>query len=274
MQQRLLTRVVEWLIENIWQMAVLVVATYTLIQYQQGQLTKVEDLIAWLIAITELMAISGIIERNRKLNEIQKSISEFRKLDAKSNALRLYENRTQLPPLINDVESAQREIFIVGLALVSLTLTFLDVLKEKADKGCKIRIAMIAPRDKGQINPLILNLALTLGFQNDVANYVSSIEGSLNRLAAMKASLPKEKQKNIEIRIYNSVPTFVMMAFDGNTQNGKVRVDFIPYKVSRSLWPTFELRHDASSKIYEFVYQSSNQLWKDSVAWPLPVSPP
>lgn len=253
-----------WLVDNLWQVAVVAVATYTIVQYERGILT-VNDVVVWLLAVVELMAISGIIERHRRIGGIEKAISELQTQSTVAGICRLYEDRTQLPPLLRDLQSTRRELFVVGLALVSLTLTFLDALRERAEQGCKLRVLMICPGHNGQVNPVIREIAINLGFDPD--DYASSIEGSLGRLLSMKASLPEEKQKNVEIKVYDCVPTFVMMAFDGNTRTGRVRFDLIPYKVSRSLWPTIELRHDERSKIYEFFYQSANQLWQDAHYW-------
>lgn len=88
---------------------------------------------------------------------------------------------------------------------------------------------------------------------------------SLNRLSLARDNLTGEAANRFTVRIYTSVPTASFILIDAHTKEGRVQMDFKPYKTPRASSITFEFRNRGrKGSLYDILTRSTLQLLSES----------
>ena len=153
-------------------------------------------------------------------------------------------------PLAELLRSAQRDVLLYGLALYNFAFENRDIVRELVVmKHCKVRVLLF-----------------------DVESpYGAAMEASLGTLGALLAvtnqtteafrKLQDEmRQQGIgpelfEVRVYQTVPTFGMIALDAGERYGRIFVEWNGVDVEGQQCPGLELRHSTSAPFLFFTKQ-------------------
>lgn len=85
----------------------------------------------------------------------------------------------------------------------------------------------------------------------------SRIESSLNNLYEAKRKLSAEDQKRFKIKIYHTIPIASVIMIDEGSEDGRIQLDFKPYKVPRDY--SFAFQFSGRGK---YLYDLCRNAWK------------
>jgi hypothetical protein len=93
-----------------------------------------------ILAVLSLI-IYGQIKSDRLLRSI-KQTSEIQGISA------FYPDRQNVPSLENRIFASHEEVAVMGLQLSAIAHSYLPLLKQQAQKGCRIKLLMMSPVDE------------------------------------------------------------------------------------------------------------------------------
>lgn len=85
----------------------------------------------------------------------------------------------------------------------------------------------------------------------------SRIESSLNNLYEAKRKLSAEDQKRFKIKIYHTIPIASVIMIDEGSKDGRIQLDFKPYKVPRDYSFAFQFSGRGN-----YLYDLCRNAWK------------
>jgi hypothetical protein len=196
-----------------------------------------------LIIITLLLAVISRIhiphlERlrsflNKPIIAISKPPSDLHepieKLSMKG--IRFYPSREELPPLKIFLSEAEHEIVVVGVTLQTFASPSLDLTRKLIKRGRTIRFLLLDP-DSRFVSAIEEVLYGGKGYQE-------AITASLESLNQLKNDLSNAEKDRLDIRTYDCLPLYGLMASDPNTENAQIRIEQFLYDKDARARPSF-----------------------------------
>lgn len=158
------------------------------------------------------------------------------------------------------LQGAEKELFIVGITLKDLSRDHAPLLREKARKGCSIRLLLLSPRYWANSEPVLDPVAAAMSA--DLApNFLLAV-ANLRALAMGMA----EVSGKMEVRFYHQAPTLSLTMVDGDTRSARMRVELTPHNTPDCDYfrPMLDLHHSGGSDLCGQFYQRYRALWDAS----------
>ncbi len=246
--------VIEYLLDNLFDILTIGVAGYIVIRHQIAPY-DLAQLVSWILAVLGLIAVSGLWDRHRRLNRIEKLSEEsrdlvLRRISGKVHAgdFFLSERRVSDP-----IFSSATKIFLSGMTLTRATREYVHVLGQRLVAGASIRIMILEPTDA-----LLQELVLRSMGETSPDYWRNRIQ-TVETLVGVIAKTPGSKGK-VEFGHLPYIPSFGFTMIDPDQPHGLCFVELYHHK-SAEPNPTFELRASDDSYWYPFFRNQFEILW-------------
>lgn len=165
--------------------------------------------------------------------------------------LKVY-RRNDLPRLADFLSQAKHQIDCVGISLESVSRGNYDTIKNALKRGVRIRLLIFDPQSQ---------------FIDDIENLVVSknmreiIVGILGTLCRMKTELEPDKAERLEVKTYNVLPAFSMIAIDSDEELGIMHYD--PYLAGTAQESRFiyEISKPKHKELFDTIFSTYRNLW-------------
>jgi hypothetical protein len=191
--------------------------------------------------------------RSELMDQVKAELSDIVDTDARRLGIAaIYESRTKksdrvkLPDLIR---GARKEIMFVGLALYTIINEYRPYLEEALSRGCNVRFLVF---DLDSPRAEVLNASLSGGDLIDI------LKGSFTAVLAFAAH--HSAGGKVEVRLYDVVPTFGVVAVDRAEADGRLFVELNCYSSSGDQCPGFSLEKKPNGLFYNYDRQIT-ALW-------------
>jgi hypothetical protein len=249
---------VEYLLDNLFDITTILVAGYLVIRYQLQPATpnEVADLLAGILTVLGLIAVSGLWDRNRRLSRIERLTEESRDLTSryvnkKVRASDFFLSDHKLTE--KDLASATK-IYFLGKTLARTTREFMHITSQRLVAGADIRYAILDSKSESVLHEAVLR------------SYDAPIEYWRNSLQMVEiviqatARAPGSKGK-VEVGYLQCVPAFGIIMVDPEEPHGFCLVEVYHHK-SPEVGMVFELRAKEDPYWYNFFKRQFDILWR------------
>lgn len=249
---------IEFLFDNLFDIITIFVAGYLIVRHQIQPFTAndVPELATGILAVLGLIAISGMWDRNRRLNRIERLSKEsrdltLRYLSGKTRAEDFFQTER---PLSDQTFASASEIFFSGITLTRTTREHMYILGQRLVAGAHIRIMIADPN----IDSTLRELDLRDGDLN-AEHYRTRLQ-AVEMVINIIADTPDSKG-TLEIGYLPNAPTFGLVMIDPYQPHGSCWVEIYHH---RSTEPTanFELQSSDDPFWYNFFRRQYEILWK------------
>lgn len=249
---------VEWILDNLFDVATIVVAVWLVIRYQvrPPAPTDVAEIATWILGVLALLAVSGLWERNRRLHRIEHLAEEsrnlaLRSLDRKAYAGDFFLRERRLTP--NDLSSANT-IHLAGRVLAGSARKFMHVLGQRLVAGATIRFLILDPEHEPVLQQAVLqSLDAPIGFWRDTLKTTVTIIEALAKTPGRKGT--------VEIGYLSFIPSFGLELVDPDQQHGTCFVELYQHRSTKP-HATFELRASDDPYWFQYFEEQFHLLWE------------
>ena len=265
-------RTAEFLIDNISVLTTLGTASYVIFR-QSNAATKLstDDLIAAVLGVLGLLALSEFIERYRRLNAIEKISKQTlllleNRLAERPSALAFF---VKLPNMEDRIKVAS-QIDMCGVTLTSTINRQLSNMRERLKQGATLRILVADPES------LALKMS-DLRSEDPAGDYYrQKLETTLQDLEYLynhQTRLGADAKGKFEVRLLQFAPSFGFFSFDTHRSNGNAIVELYPHVAGWGAEPCFELAPKRDGIWYGYFVEQFDQMWKGAKVWQPEVKP-
>jgi hypothetical protein len=250
---------IEYLLDNLFDIATIVVAGYLVIRHQVQPFAPndIAELATWILAVLGLIAVSGLWDRNRRLHRIEKLSEESRDLVLRRLSGKVHANDFFLSghQLSNQVFESATTIWLSGVTLSRTTRSYMHILSQRLVEGVQIRIILVDPAVDVALQELALQDqgSTTVEFWRNRLQTVQTIIEIIGKTPNNKGSL--------EIGYLPYTPSFGLVITDPFKPHGFCSVELYCHK-STETNPAFELRASDDPRWYEFFRRQYEDLWR------------
>jgi hypothetical protein len=239
-----------------------------------------QSLLTAILGVLALLATSEIVERYRKLNGIEKAVNrslsflESRFTDRPS-AIAFF----QKPPSLDPYIQSANQIDLCGVTLTSTVNKQFGNLRERLQMGAKIRILVIDPGSTA-----LKMTAERSTSPDDTDYYRVRLDATLREIAYLFKSWEEFKALqggsseagNLSVRLLSYAPSFGVISFDANQDNGIVFVEIYPHKFGFKSPPTFDLMPKRDGNWHKYFVDQFDEMWNVAKPWQpqIPKEPP
>lgn len=258
--------IVDFIVDNISILATLFAAAYVIFR-QSTAATKfsTDDLIASVLAVLGLLALSELIERYRRLNSIDQTTQKVwallqGRLSDRPSALSFFR---KLPEFDIYVQGAS-QIDWCGVTLTSAINRQLSNLREQLKQGTTIRILVIDPASNA------LDMAEARSEEPNSDYYRAKLDTTFQDLFFLKQFCEKHTDSvkgHLEVRILAYSPSFAIYSFDGRRASGKAIIEIYSHVTGWGETPVFELVPGRDGRWYEYFVEQFEAMWSRAKAW-------
>lgn len=248
---------VEYLFDNLFDIATIVVAGYLVVRHQVQPFaaSDIAELLTWILAVLGLIAVSGLWDRNRRLQRIQNVAEESRDL-----VLRRVSGRAQAGDFFSSNKRLSEEtfvsantIFISGMTLVRTTREYNYILGERLRAEANIRIIILEPQES------LLQELVSRSSDGTTIDYWKNRIQTVETLVGIIANTPNGKGK-LELGYLPYIPSFGFVMTDPDERHGFCFVELYHHKSPKTN-PFFELRASEDQDWYTFFREQYELLW-------------
>jgi hypothetical protein len=232
-------------IENAVTILTVIFSLYVVAIAQTSKIST-EILLQWILTILGLLAISGLIERVRKLRRIENIGKETLKtiqsnFSGKAKSEDYFMKR--LPPLEPYLLKA-KDIRLSGYSLQRTIRENIHVLSKRLEEGATVKILMVNPEKKKE---------------KKRSNHSSMVTmQSLEWLSQQAQGKGKIELKFVEEELH-----FNILAIDPNEESGVMFVEFFPQRWVTEGRPRVELTQTNDSYWFKYFKDQYNSVWND-----------
>jgi len=252
---------VEYLLDNLFDVATIVVAGYLVIRYQIKPLVSpsiddIANLATWILAVLGLIAVSGLWDRNRRLNRIEKVSEESRDLiqNRISGKVRVSDFFLSERQISDQTFAQANTIYIAGVTLTRTTREYMYILGQRLAAGAYVRIIIADPTKESALHEFALR---SMG--DTTAEYWRTRLQTVETVIDAIAKTPESKGK-LEIGYLPYMPSFGLVITDPNTSHGFCYVELYHHK-SAEPNPAFLIRTTEDPHWYQFFLRQYEILW-------------
>lgn len=251
-------KAIEFILDNLFDIATIIVAAGLVVRYQiqSPTLENIPELITWILAVLGLLAVSGVWDRNRRLNRIEKNSEEARDLAERFLNRKIYAKDFLLTEskVSDRVLSSAHSITFVGKTLSRTTRDFFPILEKRLVAGADIRFAVIDPEADD-----VLEQAVVKGFDTTDDYWRQTILATETVIKAI-AKTPKGKGR-VEIGYLPYIPSFGLILIDQDQTHGRCFVEIYHHRSSAKN-PTFEVNAADDPHWYKYFSEQTEILWE------------
>ncbi len=266
MQPSRLQTIIEFVLDNLFDILTIVIAGYLVIHYQvyPPRQNDITEIVTWILAVLGLIAVSGLWERNRKLHRIEKLSEEGRNLTLRYLSKRVYADDffSSGQPLTAKDLSTANTIYFVGKVLARSSREFLYILGQRLVAGANIRFVVLDPESEE-----LLKQAELQSFNAPIGYYRETINTTETVIKAL-AKTQNSKGK-VEIGYLPYIPSFGLILLDPNESHGVCYVEIYQHR-SAEPHPAFELYAKDDPHWYLFFRNQFEKIWESCRVKSLP----
>ena len=267
-----LENAVEFLLENITILLTIGYAGYIIYRQEIAKLALgTDELLTAVLAVLALLATSEIIERYRRLSNIEKTVTR---------SLSFLENRfiehpsataffTKHPSFDAYVQSAN-QIDLCGVTLTSTVNKQFGNLRERLLAGASVRVMLADP------DSLAMQMSAERSTQAVDADYYRvRVEATLRELVilykgweeAKKIDPEASKRGSLAVRLLSYSPSFGIVSFNAMHENGAAFVEIYPHRFGYKSPPMFDLTPQRDGEWYKYFTNQFEEMWKAAKEW-------
>jgi hypothetical protein len=249
---------VEYLLDNLFDIATIVIAGYLVMRHQivPFSANDIGELATWILAVLGLIAVSGLWDRNRRLRRIENLAQESRDLVQRriSGRARAGDFFLSERELSDKFFSSANTILLSGCTLNRTTREYAYVLGQRLAAGAHIRIIILDPK-----LPALLDDASKRSSANIPA------EHWLNRLQAVETLLGVIAQTpshtgTLELGYLPYIPSFGFAFVDPDDPHAVCHVELYQHR-SVQANPAFVLTRKDDPLWFGFFKRQYEVLW-------------
>lgn len=249
---------VEFLFDNLFDILTIVIAGYLVIrnQLQPPTANDIPNLANWILAVLALLAVSGLWERNRRLNRIEEATNETRelvqrKLSQQIRASDFFLSEKKLSP---EIFSAANTVFLLGFSLARTIRDYHHVLGQRLAIGANIRVIVLDPD-----NETLLQIVA----QESVTASAEHWHNTIKTTTAFIGIIEQERNRKgkLELGYLPFPPAFGLIFIDPYEPHGFCIVDIYHHK---STAPNASFRLSAANDPfwYNFYREQFESAWQ------------
>lgn len=241
------------LVENLPAVLTVGFAAYVIALSQSTTISS-EVLLQWILAILGLLAISELVERWRKLRNIEIMGSQTLKaIQSKfGERARAEDFFTKRLPSLEPYLAKATDIRLCGYSLQRTVRENAYIFGQRLKDGASIRILMVNPellRDK----PIVSEP----GEKHDPLGTMVTVK----RLSWL--SRQPESKGSIEVKFMDEEPRFNIFAIDPEEEFGTIFIEFYPQRWVHGSRPRMELTPERDNYWYIYFKEQFDRVWKD-----------
>lgn len=248
---------VEYLLDNLFDIFTILVAGYLVIRGQIQPFTNenIPDLATWILAVLGLIAVSGLWDRNRRMNRIEKLSEEsrdliLRHLSGKTHADDFFQPEEVIP---DKVMGSATTIYFVGVTLSGTATRYANILRQRLAVGANIKIIMVEATDS-----VLEDLKLRSWAKVEPTYYPDRLKSVKSQFEyILQESAGKGK---LELGHLPFHPSFGLIMIDPDQPHGVCYVNIYPHKLTGPR-PSFEVRASDDPMWYGFFRKQFDILW-------------
>lgn len=259
MQPSRLRTLLEYLLDNLFDVATIVVAGYLVVRHQIQPFAPNDfaELANWILAVLGLVAVSGLWERNRRLHRIEKLSEEsrnliFRRFSGKVQAEDFFVSERRLS---DKTLASANVVFLSGITLTRTMREHMHVLSQRLAAGAYIRVIVVDPT----VDPVLEELVLRSKVGDTTAGFWRSSLEATQAIVEAVATTPGGKGR-LEIGYLPYIPSFGLAMIDPDEQHGSCLIELYHHR-SAEPKATFELLASDDSHWYGFFRRQYETLW-------------
>jgi hypothetical protein len=264
--------IAEFLIDNFTILLTIGFAAYIIYRQEIAQIAvSTDELLTAILGVLALLATSEIVERYRHLNSIDRAVHRSlafleSRLTERPSAIAFFEKQPNLDPFVQGA----KQIDLCGVTLTTTINRQFGNLREQLQAGAQVRILLIDPESAA------LKMSSARSTSPDDTEYyrvrldatIREIEylfKSWDEFKALHNSVPKTG--SLAVRLMSYAPSFGILSFDANHQNGVAIVEMYPHKFGYKSPPTFELTPQRDGNWYKYFVDQFDEMWGAARAW-------
>lgn len=227
----------------------------------------------WLDPVKEfslLISMIGVVSlgyelflRELTFNEYKTALQEIVNPDAvRLGIVGIYKNRSELGHTytFNKLfQKAQRDIFIGGTSLLSISTASRDLLKERVLSGINVKLLLMDPNSK------VVELITKQG--RGKSTFVNEIKTSLLLLQKLQEDIEHEtgfpQKGKFLIHSYETIPSHSFISLDPNEPGGVIIADVGPYLGRGTPRPSMVVINKKDG-LYEYWQEMNDIMWEES----------
>jgi len=273
--------IAEFLIDNLTILLTIGFAGFIIYRHEIAQTAlSTEDLLTAILGVLALLATSEIVERYRRLNNIEKAVNrslsflESRFTDRPS-AIAFFQ---KAPSLDSYVQNAN-QIDLCGVTLTTTVNKQFGNLRERLEAGAKIRILVVDPESVA-----VKMSAERSTSPDDTDYYRVRLDATFREMAYLFKRLEdfkaiqsnSSKAGSLFVRLLSYAPSFGIISFGAHQDNGIVFIEIYPHKFGHKSPPTFDLMPQRDGNWYTYFVDQFEEMWNVAKPWQpqFPKEPP
>jgi hypothetical protein len=216
-----------------------------------------------------MMAISGLWERNRRLDKIEKLAQEnhdlvLREYGKQAKAHNFFvSDENYLHQISKNRFDNAKQIYLSGMSLRRTIRTLQPVLEQRLIAGTNVRVIILDGRNL----PLMEELSLRSAGAKKAKGWQEVIENVRDDIQTIVQRLPKNTKGRMEIGFLPYIPSFGTLLINPNEKSDTNKICYVELYHHRSTDtnPTFLLQSENDETWYKFFATQFDLLWKSCI---------
>jgi len=269
MKQHRFQEILEWLLDNGFDIATILVAGYLVIYYQKTPptLDDIPFIVTWILAVLGLLAVSGFLERIRRLRRIEKTTNKLmstvqEQIVDKPSAVRFFENI----PVLDSYFKTSRTIDLLGVSLTSTLDKQASNIREAIKNGANVRVIVANPSPKA----LAMKMAtLRSEERNNEAYFKKKLASTFEVIEYLKRKHEDElaDKGSFDVHLVNYAPSFGVASFDFGQPNGVIFIEIYPHGSGYDTQIAFSLTKSRDGKWFSYFQSQFEDIWLNTISW-------
>ena len=195
--------------------------------------------------------LAAIQDLQKELIQLEQKIKELQS----QNILKGRDEYTPLEPLASNAH----DLFFAGPTLAIAAQRQHFYLKKIRD-GCKLRFVLPSPDPSSP--PMT---GLYSHWHTPPEGFRSEVRSALVNFRLLKKLIPPDAPGSLELRSIDAAPTLSLLMIDGDSENGYLQVELLPFNTPAPDRPHFVLRPNEEPRWFSFLREKSEDLWARSM---------
>jgi hypothetical protein len=249
---------VEFFLDNLFDIVTIGVAGYLVVRHQVKPFTNndIPELLTGILAVLGFVAVSGLWDRNRRLQRIEHLSTESRdlvlhKLSGKVSADDFFLSERKIS---DDTFASANEIFISGVTLTRTTREYMYILGQRLKAGAHIRIIIVDPELDAVMSEFSLRSTGNTTSE-DWQNRIKTVDTVIDVIATTPGNTGK-----LEVGYLPYTPSFGLIIIDPGASHSTCFVEIYHHK-SPEPNPAFMLKKSDDPYWYDFFLRQYENLW-------------
>jgi hypothetical protein len=264
--------IAEFLIDNFTILLTIGFAGFIIYRREIAQIpVSTDDLLTAILGVLGLLATSEIVERYRRLNSIERAVNRSlsfleNRFTDRASAIAFFKKHSNLDQYIEGAN----QIDLCGVTLTATINKQFGNLRERLHAGAKIRILVVDPD----------STALKMSAERstapeDIDYYRVRLDATLREIEYLFKSWEEckslqrgsSKTASLSVRLLSYAPSFGILSFDANHDNGVALVEVYPHKFGFKSPPTFDLTPQRDGNWYKYFVDQFDEMWNVARPW-------